>query len=217
MRRTSRFVALFLGGLAAAWQPCAAYAAEEETQLWLMYDASLPLDARTDLALLIMPRFRDSARGQDQLILRAAVNHELSDAVSVGGGLTYVIGPDSFRPFQQVELSQGDVSVRFRLEEITGSGVDRLGLRERLQLRYRADLGGDTSLSLAGEWIDSVRSERRDTLPARDQWRAIAGVKHDFDGHFHAGLGYTLIVAPARDGLPARHIHAPQLSAGDSF
>ena len=85
MRRTSRFVALFLGGLAAAWQPCAAYAAEEETQLWLMYDASLPLDARTDLALLIMPRFRDSARGQDQLILRAAepwsaANHDLFPA-----------------------------------------------------------------------------------------------------------------------------------------
>ena len=217
MFRTSRFVATFLAGLAAAWQPAAARAAEDETQLWLMFDTSMPLDARTDLSLLVMPRFRDASRGQDQLILRAAVDHDLSDAVSLGGGLTYVVGPDSFRPFQQVQLSHGDVSLRFRLEEITGAGVDRMGLRERVQLRYRADLGGDTSLSLSGEWIDAVRSENRDTLPARDQWRAAASLKHDFDAHFHAGLGYTLIIAPARDGLPARHIHAPLMSAGWSF
>lgn len=217
MARTSRFVATFLAALAAAWQPSTAQAAEDEAQLWLMFDASMPLDARTDLTLLAMPRFRDSARGQDQLVLRAAVDHELSGAVSLGGGLTYVVGPDSFRPFQQIQLSQGDFSLRFRLEEITGGGVDRMGLRERVQLRYGLDLDSETSLSLAGEWIDSVRSERRDTLPARDQWRAVATVKRDFGEHVHAGLGYTLIIAPARGGLPARQIHAPMLSAGYSF
>lgn len=217
MGRTSRFIATCFAAAIAAWQPCVAHAAEEETQLWLMFDASMPIDQRTDLTLLAMPRFRDSARGQDQLILRAAVDHDLNDTISIGSGLTYVIGPESFRPFQQVELSQGSFKIRFRLEEITGTDVDRVGLRERIQLRYKLKLDADTSATFAGEWIDSVRSEDRDKLPARDQWRGVVSVKHDFGEHLHAGVGYTVIAAPARDHRPTRIIHAPLISAGWSF
>lgn len=201
----------------AAWQPSAAKAADDETQLWMMFDASVPLDARTKATVLAMPRFRDAARGQDQLVLRAALDHELSNAVSVGGGLTYVIGPDSFRPFQQVELSHGDLSVRFRLEEITGGEADRLGLRERVQVKYKLQLGAHTSASIAEEWIDSVRSEEAETLAPRDQWRTVANLRQDFGEHLHAGVGYTFIVAPVRGGQPTRLIHAPMLTAGWSF
>jgi len=217
MGRASRFVATCFAAAVIAWQPSAANAAEEETQLWLMFDASMPVDHRTDLTLLFMPRFRSSTYGQDQLVLRAALDHKISDAFKIGGGLTYVIGPDSFRPFQQVELSHGDFVVRFRLEEITGGGVDRMGLRERVQLRYKLRLDADTSATLSGEWIDAVRSENNDTLPARDQWRGVVNVKHDFGDHFHAGLGYTVIAAPARDQRPTRIIHAPLITAGWSF
>ncbi|QPC97936.1 DUF2490 domain-containing protein [Qipengyuania soli] len=217
MGRTRLRISACFAAMLAAWQPCAAHAADDETQLWLMFDASMPLDARTNLTFLVMPRFRDAARGEDQVVLRAALDRELSSALSVGGGLTYVVGPDSFRPFQQVELSKGDLSLRFRLEEITGGGVDRLGLRERVQVKYKLNLAEHTSISVAEEWIDSVRSERRDTLPARDQWRTVASVRQDIGQHLHAGFGYTLIIAPARDDLPTRVIHAPMLSGGWSF
>jgi hypothetical protein len=217
MGRTSRFIATCFAAAILAWQPSAAHATEDETQLWMMFDASIPLDQQTDMKLLVMPRFRDSRYGQDVLILRGEFDHDLTDNVSIGGGLTYVAGPNSFRPFQQVEVSHSGFAVRFRLEEITGTGDNQLGLRERVQLRYKLNLDHDTSATLAGEWIDSVRSENSNSLPALDQWRGVVSIKHDFTEHFHAGLGYTIIVAPTRDGSPTKIIHAPLLSAGWNF
>jgi hypothetical protein len=210
MRQTTGICLALIAGCAAALHPAPACASDEDTQLWLYFNAVVPLGRKATGTFEITPKFREAG---DQLQLRGTVDFKVSPALSLGGGAAYVNndGPDEFRPHQQLTLTAGPLAFRTRVEERFFNGADRMQLRLRQRVQLTEPVAKDTKLIGSAELLYIARTESRATDPRIDNWRFSAGVQHRFAKHVEGTLGYLLIYSP-RAGKPDRLSHVPQLT-----
>lgn len=213
MRRTTGFSALRSGAPAlTAWALATspAQASEEDTQLWFLISAAVPLDTRATATVEVSPRLRD---GGDQLLTRATAEVRLSEAVSVGAGAAYVefAGGYELRPHQQVTVSAGPFAFRTRVEERFFDGAPRVEWRLRQRVSASLPLGERTMLTGSGEVLYIARPQRPAQEARVDSWRAIAGLQHRLSPRLTAGVHYLLLLSP-REGAPDRLSHVPQVA-----
>ena len=134
MRTLHRAIA---GAMLALIAASPAYATDEDTQLWVVLNATVPLTEQLTGNFEISPRARE---GADQLLTRASVDVKLAEGLTVGGGLAFVefAGGNELRPHQQIAYTTGPLSLRTRLEERFFQGSERAQLRLRQQARQTA-------------------------------------------------------------------------------
>jgi hypothetical protein len=204
-----RFRAL-AGALFGLLAPAPAHATDEDTQLWVMITATVPLAPGLNSTFEISPRIR---AGADQLVTRAALDLQLAEGLTAGAALAYVelAGGHELRPHQQIIYTTGPLALRTRLEERFFAGADRAQLRLRQQARLSFPVDDKTQISAAGEFLYIVQNQVRGTDVPRDQWRAEVAVRRRLSANFDASLGYRVILTP-REALEDRLSHVPLIT-----
>ena len=204
MRTLHRAIA---GAMLALIAASPAYATDEDTQLWVVLNATVPLAEQLTGNFEISPRARE---GADQLLTRASLDLKLADGLTVGAGMAYVefAGGNEFRPHQQIAYTTGPLSLRTRLEERFFQGSERAQLRLRQQARLSFPLDPKTQISGGGEVLYIVQSEVRGGDTRVDQWRADIAIRRRLSARFDASLAYRAIISP-RGPLEDRLSHVP--------
>ena len=202
----------------AAWQPSAALAQDEDTQLWVYVTAQGDFDDDTDWTLDGSLRFREQGRGDEQQTARLTIEQQVSNGLKVGGGFGVFEagGSTELRPHQQLTLSSGRFSARTRIEQRFFDGADRMELRLRQMVRYTQPLGEDWRASIDGEFLYLAQTRNRTPRSATDQWRTRLIVTHRASDRLSLGAGYLMIYTP-RPLAPNRINHVPQLYVTSRF
>ncbi len=211
MTRMPMRFALLLAATIAAWQPSKALAADEDTQFWLLANATGDIADGTRLTIDTSQRWREQARGDEQQTLRFNIDHTIAEGVRIGGGAMVLdaSGNTEWRPHQQIVFTAGDVEFRTRLEERFFDGADRVELRLRQRIQYSRKLGKGWRASVGGEWLGTLQGRNSGQGASTDQWRALSGVSYKLSDKLDVGANYWLIISP-RGSLAARHTHVPQ-------
>ncbi|MCB2065747.1 MAG: DUF2490 domain-containing protein [Erythrobacter sp.] len=204
-----RTTALWLIPALLAGSAAPALAAEEDTQLWLTGTARLPLADDVDGTVDVIQRWR---QGDEQLVARASLDLAVSDVVDLGGGLTMSDGSgrQEWRPHQQVNLAQGWLSWRTRLEERFFEGADRPQLRLRNRAQVTVPVARSTLLIANGELLYVLQYETAGRGDRLDSWRANLAVQQRVAPHLDLLVGY-LAIDSLRPAAPDRLSHAAQL------
>ena len=198
---------------AAALQPSAAKAADEDVQLWIYAVASGDLDEDTRLTVDGSARWREIRRGDEQQTLRFTLEQEVVDGLRLGGGFGVFEaegGQTELRPHQQATLTLGRFAARTRIEQRWFDQADRMELRFRQRIRYTQPLASDWSASIDGEYFNLVQTRNRDPDAARDQLRGRLIVSHMIAEKWRLGASYLFIFTPQSIG-PDQINHVPQL------
>lgn len=203
--------ALLLAATIAAWQPSKAQAGDEDTQFWLIANATGEIAEGTWLSLDASQRWREDARGGDQQTLRFTIDHALAEGVRVGAGAMVLEagGQTELRPHQQITFIEGRFEFRTRLEERFFDGADRAELRLRQRVLYTRPLGKGWRAVAGGEWLGLLQGRNSGQGASTEQWRAQAGLAYKVSDKLDIGANYWLIIAPRGD-RPARTSHVPQ-------
>ena len=211
----ARCLAACLAAACCALQPAGAHAAEEEWRLQLDARAATDLSEDTELVLQASQRFRP---GDDQVLLRASVDHDIGAGFAIGTGLAYVFsaGREEFLPHQQVSYTRDGFSVRVRLEERVFSGENRMAMRLRARLGYATGLGKSWSLRGSGEWFYTARQADLAVRPRTDQWRGRLDLRKGMSDRLAIEAGYQLSVSP-RGPDKDRVAHVPRLTLRAGF
>lgn len=219
MTRPITRAATLLAALAAAWQPSAALAAEEDTQFWLLGFARGNLDKDVFLVVDSSLRLREQEVGPDQQTIRVTLEKGFADnRLRLGGGAAIFEtgGQTEFRPHQQFRYVRGGWDLRTRFEQRLFPGADRAELRIRQRVQYAHDLSGKVELIGSAEWfgIAQARDARRET--GTEQVRVILAAAIDVGGGFELQPGYLLWYSP-REGRTDGISHVPQLAINYRF
>ncbi len=211
MPSTTRFGVSF-PILAAALVASPAFASDESAQLWIYGNAAVPVSEDVTASAIIYQRFRDESHGGNMQVARGGFDWAVDDAVTLGGGVTYVqtASGHQWRAAQQVTLTFGAVAWRTQIEEGFKPEADRpqLRLRERIQATFELD--ARDRLLLSGEFNYQLRSDTSGEGARVDSLRAGASIQHNLANHVYGTLGYMLIVTP-RHGEEDKIAHAPQI------
>ena len=203
--------AMLLAATCAAWQPSKARAGDEDTQFWLIANATGEIAKDTRLIIDSSQRWREDARGGDQQSLRITLDHEVADGVRVGGGFAVFEagGITELRPHQQIIITRGRIESRTRLEQRFFDRADRMELRLRQRLTYTLPVAEGWRATAGIEWLGIMQSRTRGEGAATEQWRFQTGLVHQIDKNLDLGAGYWLVVFP-RGSRPDRISHVPQ-------
>ena len=209
-RMPTRF-AMLLAATLAAWQPSKALAGDEDTQFWLIANATGDIGDGTRLTLDASQRWRDDARGGEQQTIRATIEQTVAEGLRIGGGgaVFEAGGLTEIRPHQQVTLSQGRFEFRTRFEERFFDGADRVELRLRQRVQYTQPLGKGWRAQVGGEWLGLLQGRERGQGTSTEQWRAQGGIAHKISDRFEIGGNYWLLEFP-RGERPNRTSHVFQ-------
>lgn len=211
MTRMPMPFAMLLAATLAAWQPSKAFAADEDTQFWLIANANGEVADGTRLTIDASQRWREAARGGEQQTVRISLDHDIAEGLRIGGGMMLLEagGKTELRPHQQITFVEGRFEFRTRLEERFFDGADRVELRLRQRVQYTQPLGKGWRANLGGEWLGLMQGRNSGQGASTEQWRALAGVTHAINDTLDIGAAYWLIIAPRGD-RPARYSHIPQ-------
>lgn len=214
-----RFSLLVAGLLLASATPAAAD--DDAFGVWLNPSAAIELDDDTGLEIETAQRFRDSDDGPDTYYGRFWVIQDLSDVVSVSGGIERRINDgdaDETRFLQQVSLRHGIVRGRVRFEQRLVDGADRLGLRVRARagVVVPLDQDGRWALDTYAEGFWTVRSTSLGGQDGLTGLRTQLGVAYDISDRLTVGLAY-LRQQDIRRSAEDRVSHAPLISVDLSF
>lgn len=196
----------------AAWQPYAALAQDEDTQLWVNLAATGELASSTTFTLDSSTRFREQRRGNEQQVVRLTVLREIAKGVKIGGGggvFETQGGGTELRPHQEIDLRLGRFHARSRVEERFFDGADRMEVRLRQLVRYTHPLGLHWRVSIDGEYLHLAQTRMRGSDAPRNEWRAHAILSTDMSADLTLGAGYLLIHTP-REHAADRLSHVPQ-------
>jgi hypothetical protein len=216
MSRTTAFSLAALGAVAGS-QPTAAYAADEETQLWLTGTMVAPLAKDVSGTFELSRRIREN---EDQILLRGNADFRLSPTVSLGGGGAYVNSIDGLletgedkelRLQQQLTLHFGMLTFRTRVEERFFEDAERMQLRIRQRVQASAQVAKDVHGAISGEVFYVARSEDEGGDDQIAQWRLNATLAHRVSPTLEATVGY-LFMYTSRAGEPDKIAHVPQLT-----
>ncbi|MFU7529176.1 DUF2490 domain-containing protein [Qipengyuania sp. ASV99] len=214
----NRFASVIACAL-AAWQPSAAFAQEEDVQLWAYAIVQGDLDEETRLTIDGSARWREQRLGDEQQTLRFSIDRKAADGVRIGGGFGVFEaagGATELRPHQEVTFTRGRIAARTRIEQRFFDGADRMELRFRQRLRYTQPLGRDWRGSIDGEYFNLVQTRNRDPDAARDQWRARLILTYRAAEALSLGAGYLFIFTPQPDGSEQIN-HVPQILVTQRF
>lgn len=219
MNRPITRAATLLAALAAAWQPSAAHAAEEDTQFWLLGFVRGNLDKDVFLVVDTSLRLREPRIGPDQQTVRVTVEKGFEDnRLRLGGGFAIfeTNGQTEFRPHQQFRYVRGGWDLRTRFEQRLFPGADRAELRLRQRVQYSRDLSEKVELIGSAEWFGVLqgRDAQRDT--GTEQVRVIVAAAVDVGGGFELQPGYLMWYSP-REGRTDGISHVSQLALNYRF
>ena len=211
MTKVSMRFAMLLAATCAAWQPSKALAGDEDTQFWLITNATGEIADGTQLSIDASQRWREQARGGDQQTLRISIERTIATGVRIGGGAMVLEadGSTELRPHQQVSIVLGRFESRTRIEERFFDGADRVELRLRQRVQYAQPLGDGWRANLSGEWLGLLQGRASGQGSSTEQWRAQAGVAYKLSDKLDVGANYWLLIFPRGDS-PARYSHIPQ-------
>lgn len=201
--------------LCTAGAPSLARATEEELQFRMSANLSVPITDSLDASLSISQRYRKSS---DQFLVRVTLDKQLSDRVSIGGGLARSKsgGFAEVRPHQQIRLQFGAISFRTRLEQRFFEAHPRteIRLRQRVQARLPVD---DRTHALAGAEVVYVVQSRFPGLDGRISGaRASIELRRQLSEQLSARIGYRLSHS-WRNAMPDQRTHSPTISLGMRF
>lgn len=202
----------------AGWASCA-LGQEQDTQLWVNAASTHHLSEETQLILDASWRFRERARGDEQVMARFTVLQTVADGVRIGGGGAVFEtegGATELRPHQEIDLAFGRFSARSRIEERFFEGADRMELRVRQRIGYALPVGKAGRLSLDGEYLHLAQTRERGGNRPRDEWRARAIASAKVSDRLTLGLGYLAIHTP-REGARDRLTHIGQTHLNLAF
>jgi hypothetical protein len=213
MFRTTALTAALLAGAI----PISPASAQEDVQLWLGTSAELPLADGVTIVADASQRFRSASAGGDQQLLRAGLQVDVADWLTLGAGAAYLDGStNEKRLFQSATLHTGNLALRTQLEERFFDGAARAQLRgrERIQLTFPIDSADRLLASAELNYI------LRDQDPAKqdrvDNWRVRLDWRHRFSPHLELAAGYMAQLAPRADA-PDWLSHIPSLSIAYRF
>lgn len=202
----------------AAWQPSAAFARDNDVQLWVYAVATGHLDDDTSVTVDGSSRWRDRANGDDQQTLRVTFEQDAAEGVRIGGGIGQFEtgGATEIRPHQQFTFSRGGFSTRTRIEQRFFDGADRMELRLRQRVGYLQPLGPGWEANIDAEFLTLTQTRNRNSNVARDQWRGRFILQYHASERFTLGAGYLLVFTP-QTGRPDQINHVPQVQATRKF
>ncbi|MFM7350490.1 MAG: DUF2490 domain-containing protein [Erythrobacter sp.] len=212
-------VATLLASLAAAWQPSKAWAAEEDTQFWLLGFVRGKLDKDVFLVVDTSLRLREQQIGPDQQTIRVTVEKGFEDnRVRLGGGFAVfeTSGQTELRPHHQLRYVHGGWDVRTRFEQRFFPGADRTELRLRQRVQYEEHVADGVTLVGSAEWFGILQDRSTARSARTEQVRFILAAAIDVGGGFEVQPGYLLWYAP-RAGREDGISHVPQLAINYRF
>ena len=193
-------------------QPTAALA--DESEFWL--EASAKGDIAPGTALKLEVEQRRKA-GPDEYIVGATIDRDVANGLAIGGGVEIhdTGGFTEIRPFQQIGIATGILSLRTRIEERFYDNSDRMALRLRQRVQLSDDIAPKLKAAGSIELLYQLR-DRNNGGPQRiDQWRFNAGLTYRVADRFDVTGGYLLQLRPRPGG--DTYTHVPQASVAYRF
>lgn len=192
-----------------------AHAQQEDEQLWLQVNTSVPLAGAAQLTLEQIARFSDRQEGLYQTEFGALLSYRIVRGVEVGAGYRKVgahnrntaANEDRFR--QQIVATFGRFASRFRVDERFDPRGDEVGVRIRPLLRYNHPIAtGGAALFVSHEsfWLanDTSWGQRR----GYERMRNIAGLVVRPSAATSLDIGYLNQFRFGRDGARDQMDHA---------
>lgn len=214
-----RFSLLAAGLLLGIAKPAAAD--DDAFGIWFNPAATVELDDDTGLEIETAQRFRDSDDGPDTYYVRLWVIQDVTDAVSVSGGIERRINdgdPDETRFLQQVSLRSGVLRGRVRLEQRLVDSADRMGVRLRTRGGVLVPLDSEERWAL-DSYAEAFWTLRSTSLGGQDGLTGVRtqlGVTYDVSDRLTLGVAYLRQQDVVR-GASDRVSHAPLFSAELAF
>lgn len=203
MRRLLLLLALLI--------PLPALAQEEDSQLWLQANGSVPLEEDTRFTLETIARFSDDAGGFFHEEIGGLVTHMIGKRFEIAIGYRHVVDfdhgrekPDEERARQQITMTLGSgFGARLRMEERFREGEGEVGLRLRPQIRYTLPLGrGRNAPSLLATHEAFVNFNRTDWGQQRgiERLRQAVSLQVPLGQRLRGDIGYLNQYRFGRDG-----------------
>lgn len=207
--------------LAAGLSTTAAAENDDGPEIWFNPSVSLALDDDTSVELETAQRLRRESDGRaDTYFARLWLNQDLSDAVTLSGGLERRAnepGADETRLLQQLSAKRGVLRTRLRLEQ-------RFVDNQRMGMRFRPRLGVELPIGAGGRWSAQANAELfltlRSTSLRGDEGltglRTQLGVSYAVNDRVSVSLDY-LRQQDIQDRRPDVVGHAPLIGIELSF
>ncbi|MFN3352109.1 MAG: DUF2490 domain-containing protein [Brevundimonas sp.] len=198
--------------------PAAAFANDEDGELWFNPTATKAIDDRTSFELETAQRFRDAPR-DDTYFVRGWLNRDDADGNTWSFGVEQRWNgsdEEEQRLLQQVSYSVGRIDLRTRMEQRFVSTDPDTGWRIRQRIGTSVPLGdSDWDLTGDAELFVTLKSTEPGGQTGPTALRTFVGFERSF-GRYDLSVGY-LRQQDFRDGAPDRVGHAPFLGFNVNF
>lgn len=202
-------------GLALLLVAPAAFAQQEDEQLWLQANTNVPVADDVRLTLEQIVRFSDRQGGLYQTEFGGLLSYRVADGVELGFGYRKVgshngnSNADEDRLRQQVVATFGPISTRFRVDERFDPRGPEVGVRIRPLVRYNHRLGaGRLALFVSHESFFLPNSTDWGQRAGYERMRNIIGVVVPIGREVTADLGYLNQYRFGRDDARPQMDHA---------
>ena len=190
--------------------PDPASARDDESQLWLLPSAKIPL--APDMAAIAEGgiRYSESADGLAQIFARGSVQMDVADDLSLAMGYGHFQNYKAHRrsgtearPFQQLNWAMGKAAggawtSRTRLEERVFSGSHGVEVRLRERIGFRGKPIGNSSISpdFSGELLFNLNRTASGQSAGINSIRGKAGLSAPLAEHLVISLAYMALYVP---------------------
>lgn len=208
--------------------PSAAFAQEEDQELWLTTAATIKLADKTKLEGDVVARFGNDADGLYEVEVNAMLLHDVGGGITLGGGYTRAVNyangnvtrtEDRLRAQVGMagELGKLKLSGRMRLEYRMRSDGDDTGFRLRPQVKAVLPIGGP--FSLVGHHESFILLDDTDwgQIAGYERMRNFAGINWKLNKTVAVELGYLNQYNFGRDIRRDGMDHALTMHLGLSF
>lgn len=212
MKRDARLLTILM----ALWGASPAGAATEETQAWITEQAILHAGDENIVTIDSSQRIRSDARsGGEQFLARIAIDHKITPALQLGGGIAYLRSEvdQEMRLFQQATLTSGIWTSRTRIEQRFFDNANDASwrLRQRVQAAVPIDRAKRWTVIAATEIFFHLNRARPGDQNGLATMRNQIGLRHPIARTVDAQLLY-MRQQNFRDGRPDMVAHIPWLT-----
>ncbi|NWK94766.1 DUF2490 domain-containing protein [Sphingobium lactosutens] len=212
MNRAARLltISFAMGGTSAAW------AATEESQAWMTEHVTIRADQDNLVSIDSSQRARSDGRsGGEQFLARIGIDHRMTPAVQLGGGVAYLNSEvdQEMRLYQQLTLTRGLWLSRTRVEQRFFDNASEASwrLRQRVQASVPVDRAKQWTLIAAGEFFFHLNRARPGDRTGLAMMRHQIGIRHPIARAVDAQLLY-MRQQNFREGRPDVVSHIPWLT-----
>lgn len=192
-----------------------AYAAEDETQLWLGASATMKASPADLVVVDVGHRFRRDESGGEQQLARITLDHAVAKNIQVGGGIAFFHSEpeQELRLFQQLTATHGIFQSRTRMEQRFFDTADEASwrLRQRFQASIPLDTAKRWTLVAATELFFHLNRARPSDKTGLAVMRQQAGLRHALSKALDVQLLY-MRQQGFRDDRPDAVVHVSWLT-----